>query len=359
MICKVFVRVCCLSLVMVTVHGYTTSPEVHPMFGKDGHLFRRQTAASGSGTREKHSITWKLSSASPIPIQSEIDLHRSKTLLRRGEFGALQGSRAFEVELECYEHGISFHQAISIRKQLMVRKMLRNSPMLKDKHTLKIITKRFEHGQTPLLELSNDYDLPPVSILRAIIGPRVLEANPRYSCLHTRRPAGRIVQSIINEACNENVDAFLSSWELQQLQTAKEHDVVSYDTKSTAAEDWEDIIYSYLDDQGINYITEESLRLHGYEDRGTPDCVLLDDLSINGKQIKWIEFKCFYASGLNENKYFTKNALLQQVEKYNAEFGPCGAVILKNGFSERISQRYPTTLFLDGGLLFPESELGP
>lgn len=185
---------------------------------------------------------------------------------------------------------------------------------------------------------------------------RVLDARPQISCLDRRRPAGRVVQSVISESSQENAKLFLSEWELNELQTAKEHDVVGYQNNCTVAGDWEKTIYAYLDERGVRYLSEDSLKSQEHGTTGTPDCLLVDDLFINGREIKWIEFKSFYASGLKDNAYFTKKAVSRQVEKYQKEFGEHGAVIFKNGFSDRVSRKHPSTLFLDGGPLFSYNE---
>lgn len=303
-------------------------------------------------------IHWP-SAAYPVPIQKEIDLLMSGTLLRRGEFGSLQGSRLLEVELECQEIGLTHHQAICIRKQLMIDKLLKGSWKLKDRKTMERICKDFEHKQKPLLDISYELDLSPVSIFRSLVAPRVLNAYPNLSCVGRNRPAGKIVQSIINEANTDHVNDFLTNWELNELQIAKENDVVGYkdnNNRCDSAKEWEKTIYTWLDEQNVNYITEDTLKQHGYEENGTPDCVLLDDLYINGQQIRWIEFKSFYASGLKENAFFTKKAVHKQIQKYNKAYGKSGAMILKRGFSLEVSKRYPSTLFLDGGPLLKDDE---
>jgi len=332
---------------MAMVEGYINSPAPDRTMFDNGVL--RRTPG-----RER-TIHWP--SAEPVPVQKEIQLLMSGALVRRGEFGPLHGSRALEVELECGELGLTVHQALSIRKQLIMRKTLKGSWKLKDESTMNTIKKKFEHQQRSLQEISQEYDLPPVSIFRAIVAPRVLDAYPQFTGLDRHRPAGRIVQSIINEDDQENVKSFLSEWELKELQNAKDHDLVGYnDSNCTAAEEWEQTIYKFLDERDIKYITEDTMKLHGDEAKGTPDCLLLDDLFINGQKIRWIEFKSFYASGLKENSYFTKKSVCKQVERYQREFGKNGAVIMKNGFSGKISQRYPSTLFLDGGPLYAVSE---
>lgn len=307
---------------------------------------------------QERTIHWPLS-ADPVPIEKEIQLLMSGNLVRRGEFGPLGGSRALEVELESEELGLTFQQSLSIRKQLLTSKLLKDgTSKLKNEQTRIKIVREFEKKQRPILELSQQYDLPPVTIFRAIMAPRVLHAFPQFGCLDRNKPSRRILQSIINEVNHEQVNNFLSEWELNELQIAKENDVVGYHGNSTdTAQEWEKSIYDYLDEQGIKYITEENMKLYGYAENGTPDCLLVDDLFINGKRVRWIECKSFYASGLRENSYFTKKAVSRQVDRYEKVFGKCGAVILKNGFSANICRRHPSTLFLDSGpLLRPENE---
>lgn len=297
--------------------------------------------------------------AEPVPIKKEIQLLMSGNLVRRGEFGPLVGSRALEVELESAELELTFQQALSIRKQLMISKILKvGTAKLKNEQTTKKILWDFEQRQRSLLELSYQYDLPPVTIFRAILAPRVHDAFPQFRCRNRNRPAGRIIQSIINEVDPGQVKSFLSEWEFKELQIAKENDVVGYNGDSTdTAREWEKSIHNYLDKHGIKYVTEETIKMHGYNDKGTPDCLLVDELYINGKQIRWIECKSFYASGLRENSYFTRKAISRQVDRYEKEYGKCGAVMLKYGFSATICQRHPSTLFLDGGpLLHSENE---
>jgi hypothetical protein len=180
-----------------------------------------------------------------------------------------------ELELECANVNISFDQALCIRKQLMMSKVMNGASWkLKDTRTMKLIVKDFEQRQRSLLDISHTYDLPPVSIFRAIVSARVLTAYPQYTSLDRSNPAGRIVQSIINEANPNQLKTFLTEWEIHELQVAKEHDIIGYNDNSTAAEDWEKAIYDYLNLQQINYITENTLKYYGYAGLGTPDCLI-------------------------------------------------------------------------------------
>ena len=346
-----FLKTCLLA---AAAHGYVISSPDGPL---DDGVGRRTSAGHTA-------IHWP--SAGPVPLRSEISLLASGTLVRRGEFGHLAGSRALEVALACDEQGLSFRQGASIRKQLLWGKLMRRGGMRKLRRagSVRALTRQFEAGQTPLLELAARHDLPPVSILRAILTARVRATTPRRSRgPGGRRPAGtrRVVQAIIGETSDEHVARFLSDWELAELRTAKAHDAVGHrPAAATAAADaWERAVYAYLDAQGVRYLSEEDLKrggAHGGWDaasRGTPDCVILndDELVLNGRAVRWIEFKSYYASGLRDNAPFTRRAVSRQVERYQREFGPRGAVILRDGFSDEVSRRYPDTLFLDGGPL--------
>ncbi len=294
--------------------------------------------------RVKRKIVWEPAAYEPVPISTEIELLQKDVLIRRGEFGKLRGSRQLEVELECCELGLTFHQALSIRKQLLIKKAMSNHWKLKDNDSLEEVISSFETQKKSLMDIAVELDLPPVSIFRAIMARRILEKYPGRHAVNRRRPAGKILQSIIYD--EEYVGTFLSESELKELQNAKRLDMVGYVNYSTSPQDWENELYSFLDRHQINYAKEEDLRSMGT--RTTPDCLLLDDVTINGKKIRWIEFKSYYASGLNENWWLTKK-LLQQSKKYEDEFRGEGAIIMKRGFSETLTSS--STLFLDSGPL--------
>lgn len=329
---------CFFLAVITSVDGYRSSSSEHPIHRPQ---FR-------NGIERK--IHWP--SAEPVRIQKEIQLLMSNTLIRRGEYGKVYGSRALDVELSCQDAGLTFHQGVSIRKQLLMKKAMKNAWRLKDEQIMKSICKDFEK-QRPILDISLSRDLSPVSLFRSIMASRVLEAYPRFSSANRSKPAGKIVQSIISET--DHLEKFLTEWEYNELKIAKENDIVGYEGTSTIAQEWEQTIYKYLDEQNINYITEDTIKLQGLEESGTPDCLLIDNLVLNGQPLRWIEFKSFYGSGLKDNAFFTKKAICRQIAKYDRTYGR-GAMVLKHGHSSKISQRYPSTLFLDGSMLHAADE---
>ena len=195
-------------------NGYTNPPD--PRVFDNGDIYR--LAAPG----RKRTIPWP--SADPVPSTRRYNCSCWGSLLHKGKFGPLHGSRAIEVELECAELGIDLDQALSIRrKQLVTGKVLKGgASKLKDQCTIKRIRKEFEQRQRLLLDISQAYDLPPVSIFRAILAPRVLNAYPQFTCLDRSRPTGRIIQSIISGNDPDLLREFLSQWEVNELKVAME-----------------------------------------------------------------------------------------------------------------------------------------
>lgn len=147
-------------------------------------------------------IDWKASSE-PVPLRSEVGLLKSGVLVRRGEFCTLHGDRLEEVERECKIWGMTLSQGLLIRRQLMVSKVVASSWKLKNERKLVLAIENFER-MISLMRLSADLDLPPVSIFRAIVARRVLEAYPDLR----DRDRKRIVKGIISEDDSEHVEIF-------------------------------------------------------------------------------------------------------------------------------------------------------
>mmetsp|Transcript_11918 Transcript_11918/g.25757 ORF Transcript_11918/g.25757 Transcript_11918/m.25757 type:complete len:389 (+) Transcript_11918:110-1276(+) len=301
----------------------------------------------------KH-IEWKLDQE-PVPIQTELDLLKSGVLWRRGEFCAIPDSsdRFYEIERKCKELGMTVNQGFLIRKQTLVTKAMVNAWKLNVQYDQ--IERKFLSRRKTLLQLSANLDLPPVNIIRAIVRVRVEEAYPDFR----ERDKKIIVKNIINESDPEMLHEFLSDWEMQQLQIAKEFDCIGYTSTSmqsaVEASKWEQAIYSFLKEHDINFLTEDEMR--AANSSTTPDVLLLDDCVINGQVVRWIDAKNYYGSGLRESKVMVKKTK-KQIAKYEDAFGGSGAIVFKRGFSERFMQSCPATLFLDvGPLKFDHSVL--
>lgn len=299
----------------------------------------------------KREIYWE-QFAEPVSLASEVALFRRNVLYRPGEFGPLDASRQLELELECGAVGMTYHQGHSMRKQMLIKQTLKNGDKLKDRKMVERLSKAFANEHKSLLDMSRELNLPPVSIFRSIIWSRLARHK-----VHSNQEKSRIIKSMIYECNMEQINEYLSDWEFEQMQMAKRNDIVGFaGHDGNTAKDWEDQVLKFLDSHEINFVVEDDLRQS--DAKSTPDCLVLDDLYVNKRPIRWIEVKSFYASGLNDNMYITKKSLFNQVKRYNTEFGS-GAVILKNGFCDVISSKLETTLLLDGGPLSDTTEIFP
>ena len=230
-----------------------------------------------------------------------------------------------------------------MRQQLLVSHVVSNT--WKIEKFLDKIQRQFGTQQKDILEMSHALNLPPVSIVRAVVKSRVDEAHPHWRA----RDRKRLVKDIIHDNSHSS-DEFISSREWEQLQIAKASDFVGYqeERNDDEAREWEEALHAFLEEHDINYVTEDEMRQAGAQ--RTPDCLLLDDCTFNGRKVRWMDSKSFYGSGLKQNGYFVKS-LKKQIASYETAFGETGAVIFKHGFSQDLSDRLPDTLFLDAGPL--------
>jgi hypothetical protein len=241
-------------------------------------------------------------------------------------------------------------QAFSMRKQLLVDKIVNDGGKIR-KHS-KNIRKAYDGGLS-IAKLCIRYDLPPVAIFRDMLGFRVKNFIP-FSKLGEKALKLLVKNGLRGEG--EAWDRLMNDRDKQELADAKAVDDMTYaeddNGERKISMEWEKTLYTYLDSQGIQYVTEKTLQKAG--SKSTPDCVFLDDCYINGKLIRWIDMKCSY--GTECSKYFM-TTLAKQSAKYDQDFKGQGAFIYKFGYSELLPLKFPQTLFLDRGPLRGENPL--
>jgi hypothetical protein len=190
--------------------------------------------------------------------------------------------------------------------------------------------------------ITNKYDLPPVATLRTILDERIDSMYPGYR-YKDKNAIVRLILQEDKEACFKHI----SSRELELIQQAKQLDQTSYSNDPAERESsmkWETSLYNYLHMRNVSYIKEDVFVEAG--SASTPDCLLLDDVYINGKLIRWIDSKNFY--GTTKSRIFLKN-LMRQTAKYENFFNGPGAIIYRLGFSASLEQQLPNSLLLDEG----------
>ncbi|NLU45333.1 MAG: TPD domain-containing protein [Euryarchaeota archaeon] len=100
----------------------------------------------------------------------------------------------------------------------------------------------------------------------------------------------------------------------------------------------EGLLQGWLDEQGIEYLTEDEIRnLEG--STKTPDCLLREPMMYDGKKIFWIESKASFGDGVE----FRFNSRKQLVP-YTQLFGP-GVVVYWTGCLK--DQECPDNIYLE------------
>lgn len=243
-------------------------------------------------------------------------------------------------------------QAFSLRKQLLINKVQQDtSRRLFSK--IYHLERLYYSKRANIVQLSQEYDIPPVAILRGFIRKNIDKRHPELN----DKEKNSIVRAIIREDLSV-WPIYVSERDHDQLQLAKTLDQISH-----AADDgmerseslaWEIALTDFLQRWDIKFVAEEELMSFGVDVLpSTPDVVILDDLYINGRMVRWIDSKCFY--GTSASNVFLKK-LEKQASRYNLHFNSSGAIIYKLGHSRELSSKLgATTMVLDQGLILDTS----
>eukprot|EP01038_Epipyxis_sp_PR26KG_P010479 gene10479-14082_t len=365
-------------------------------------------------SKERKIIKWDNDGTHPAsgPVTSMAEKSVMSKLIRKGEYisgNLLSPERIDEILSVCDQVDMSLSQAKSLRKQLLVDKTIYSHSVLKRKFVsvygryyklsdryfeqikkieLKNKSKQLKKEQGNILmelniidsnltststlntsiipcpndiqHLSNVYDTPAVAIMRAIITEKVesIFANDQQLKDSRYKVIKDTVKFIIRkEPKYYDNPIYMDEYDKYQLEYAKEIDQLSYvdvdSEERNVSERWEYSLYNYLSSKGVSYMNETDMMKQSFS--VTPDAVILDDLSINGSKVRWIDCKCFYGSAQSSN--FLKQ-LHKQVDKYNTAFGGPGAIIYKLGFSEDLQKAMKKydCLLLDKGPLIDGDE---
>jgi hypothetical protein len=103
---------------------------------------------------------------------------------------------------------------------------------------------------------------------------------------------------------------------------------------------------------GIIFITESEMLAQmriGARARGpTPDIVFLHPVAINGRPVKWIDAKMYYASTTFSNNTRIPNGKLRGIaDRYNDFYGGQGAFVFGQGFCASLQDIVKNALLLD------------
>jgi hypothetical protein len=175
-------------------------------------------------------------------------------------------------------------------------------------------------GQS-IVELSAKFDLPPVSLFRAIIS-----ARDNLSKIELKR------------AMSEESD--LDERDRLELARAREADMITTDQRPgqlANADLFEAEIEKYLRSNGIRFKRQDELtqeQTHFFQAPfSTPDFLLVDEVFINGHQVRWIDAKNYYGSS---DVIMQVQSMKKQANRYVGYWGP-GAMVFALGYCSELT----------------------
>lgn len=119
---------------------------------------------------------------------------------------------------------------------------------------------------------------------------------------------------------------------------------------------FEEAVVAYVRDctRGMNgvFLTEDQLKKEmraGRMSRGpTPDILFLRPVRINGRSVRWIDAKLYYASVMfGRNTRLPNGKLRDQAARFNQHYGGQGAFIFGQGFCADLTRIVTNALLLD------------
>lgn len=215
----------------------------------------------------------------------------------------------------------------SIRNIVMKQRIIKRHNWIKIH--IKKIRAEYENGRS-ILELSHQYDYPPISLFRAILEER----------RNTQELEIKVYQKIIGRVFTGKADptTILSGRDLAQYYLAFENDsenVINQAKNAKIAEDNERLFTDYFVEAGIKIRTQDELASEQIREYGrpiiTPDLLFESEVYINDKRVYWLEFKDYLAT----NYAFLYQSNVKQVRRYSEKWGH-GAICYRFGAVEKV-----------------------
>lgn len=239
--------------------------------------------------------------------------------------------RAFIVRVNArYGSSISIDQAISIRNLALKDKIIKNYARVNG--SMDEIARAYRGG-AGVLDLSQKYDFPPLGLLRGVF-------------LKMGYDAGRLRALFADKMRPDDV---LGRRDAQQFRLAERNDAESTFNQQEVARvalENENRFVDYFRNLRVGLRTQDDLVAEQTREYGkpilTPDVLFTEDVYINGRPVKWIDYKDYVGTDVK----FILSSNLAQAAKYHAKWGP-GAICYRYGFVDGL--HLPGAILLDGG----------
>ena len=265
-------------------------------------------------------LEWKLM---PVPYKAEESIRN--VVVKRGEYGWLPDERVDEIAKFVKNKNITLEQALSLRSAILQEKSVKTFSRLQREAPR--IRKMYDEGQS-VVELSQRLDFPPMNLFRAILMAKGWSKKKIKESL--RSPSKGLNKRDYEEFKKAEIADRVSN--VDQQETHERADL------------FEEVLCDFFEEKGVRFriqkeMVDEQMKEHGRPVR-TPDLLLLDHVTINGKPIAWIDAKHYYGASVD----FQRRKTTKQMKRYIEEWG-MGAIVFRHGFSEKLY--IPGTILLD------------
>lgn len=277
-------------------------------------------------TTTRYDITWK---SDPLPL--DIYTYLTKHVYRHSDYGAVTPAYIAELTLMIesafphYDVGGNITKIASARNIILKGKIIKNYARVHAQ--MQRIT--HEYADASIITLSHKYDFPPLHLLYKILAVKYGDDVARAISSGKKSPR-----------------QVLDKRDLHEHAVAEQHDAETLINQRIITEkalENERRFVKYFTSQGISLQTQDDLIAEQLESKVklTPDILFADEVYINGKLVKWIDYKDYICTSVNF--LFSKN--VDQAEKYYRKWGE-GALCYRLSFVDNIT--IPHAQLLDG-----------
>lgn len=178
------------------------------------------------------------------------------------------------------------------------------------------MAREYDDGMS-ILDISAKHKLSPYAIFKVVIPSEINRQKLNYLAV------GKI----------RATDVFTSARDIEQYEIAQKYDFSSVSAQLKLANESqarEDNFVKILRNIGIQLKTQSELfdeAMKAGNHPITPDVLFLNNVSVNGMRVKWIDFKAYFGGTIP----FINTSLRKQYKKYAQTFGP-GLFAFEHGF---------------------------
>jgi len=255
------------------------------------------------------------------PISKQDEKNMVDKVIEEGYYGPFRETSKAALALTSYiqsdKTNMTMDQALSLRSALLQSKATKRHYVIL--RNAKNLYRQYKTGKS-VVELAEGLDCPPMNVFRAIL------TEMKFGKMKMKKS----LKNPSTEFKEREQREYIATAAVDCVSMANQDDL----QKAAAA--FEDEIAVFLRSKNIAFVTQDELTKEQESEFGkavlTPDFLLLDNVEVNGKQIKWIDAKAYYGPNIP----YQVSHMAKQMSRYIEHWGT-GAVIFLRGCNEMVT----------------------